>query len=228
MRTTLVTLILLLVFTTNVNAQFGMIDSSFGVDGKVTTQLYQVQAYAIAVQNSGKILVAGSRVDASQYKYDFFLGRFYTSGAIDSHFGNKGYTLTDVGGELDNAYDITIQNDGKILLAGTGSLDNQIKDFNFAIARYTSNGIPDSAFGENGKIARYTNRLGTPLGTASSIKSLDDGKILVGGISYIKVPDEYGDYDQYAGFVVPCHQSDPAGLYQPVPGLIEPGTQPAR
>lgn len=193
MRTTLFSLAFIFCFIANTFSQFGTIDSTFNEDGKSTTKLYYVEGNSIAIQNSGRILVAGNKKDTGPgYEQDFYLTRFYDNGLVDNHFGTNGITTTDMGGEVDNAFDMTIQKDGKILLAGHSSLDNQIKDFNFVLARYTLDGILDSSFANNGKILRDS----MPLGHATSVTTLNDNKILAGGVSYIHVyNDNSGDFD---------------------------------
>jgi hypothetical protein len=76
MRTTLVAFILLLIFNTNVSAQFGMVDNSFGVDGKVITNIdYITGGSCVAVQKNGRILAGTAYLDFYD-KYDFYLTRF--------------------------------------------------------------------------------------------------------------------------------------------------------
>ena len=73
----------------------------------------------------------------------------FAPGDLDNTFGNGGKVFTDFGnGNIDTAYDIAIQPDGKILVVGEtyrGTSD-------FAIARYNPDGTLDKSFGDNGKV----------------------------------------------------------------------------
>src|SRR5262249_39721673 len=87
----------------------GVLDSSFGTDGKVITDLGNggEVVYSLALQQDGKILAAGGSSG------NFALLRYNTNGILDSTFGNGGQQLTDLGG-TDCANSIAIQPDGKI------------------------------------------------------------------------------------------------------------------
>jgi uncharacterized delta-60 repeat protein len=161
----------------------GRLDESFGMRGKVVTHLGRpplgwsrglpAGAAAVAVQRSGKILVAGGA------GRDFVLARYTPVGRLDPNFGSSGKVVTDVGarrgqsfGELMGAKAIALQADGKIILAGAGPR-------HFALARYTSNGRLDASFGRRGVVIT---RVGREDG-AEAIAVQADGRIVVGGWS---------------------------------------------
>lgn len=52
--------------------------------------------------------------------------------------------ITDFGSREDHAWSVKIQGDGKIVVGGSTGAD-------FAIARYNSDGSPDSSFSKDGK-----------------------------------------------------------------------------
>ncbi|MEH2224731.1 DUF4347 domain-containing protein, partial [Nostoc sp.] len=144
----------------------GSLDTSFGTAGKVTTNLGSTDiAYSIALQDDGKILVAG--VSSS----NFAVLRYNSDGSLDNSFGNAGKVINNLGSS-DIAYSVALQDDGKILLAG-------VSNSNFAVLRYNSNGSLDTNFGTAGKV--ITNLGSTDI--ARSIALQDDGKILVAGVS---------------------------------------------
>ena len=118
MRTTLVTIILLLLFT-NINAQFGTIDSSFGVNGKITSSLYYAYATNVVVQKNGKIVAGGSYFDGfGDYYSHFYITRFRENGILDKSFGNQGSATPNIRQQFAAVNDLTLQTDGKILAAG--------------------------------------------------------------------------------------------------------------
>ena len=86
-----------------------------------------------------------------------------------------GKVTTSFGGYGDIARSITLQPDGKILVAGTGN--NQ-----FALARYNANGSLDTTFDSDGKV---TTSFDYSSSSAYSVVLQSDRKIIVGGTSGI-------------------------------------------
>ncbi|MBA3681453.1 MAG: hypothetical protein H0W73_09855 [Bacteroidetes bacterium] len=132
----------------------GVLDNTFGASGKVITQVSNLtgDAYAtcMAIQNDGKIVVAGY-VDNGANN-DIAVARFNSNGTIDNTFGmsSNGFVVQAVGGNHDQANCIIIQPDGKIIVAGfTQSSTNLISKDSFII-RYNSNGLVDNTFGSAG------------------------------------------------------------------------------
>jgi uncharacterized delta-60 repeat protein len=151
----------------------GSLDTTFDGDGKVTTAVGAGQdwAYTMALQSDGKILVAGSD------NGDFALVRYNSDGTLDSAFGSGGKVITSIGTCTDAVYSLTLQPDGKILAAGSAYSCSQ---YDFALARYNSDGTLDTTFDGDGKVI-------TPLGSsfdiAYAIALQTDGQILAGGYS---------------------------------------------
>jgi uncharacterized delta-60 repeat protein len=82
---------------------------------------------------------------------------------------------TDFLGNADSASSLVLQCDGKILAAGS-AYDNA---YDFALARYDTNGILDPTFGTAGKVT--TNVVGNDVATDMALQ--DNGKILIAGFS---------------------------------------------
>ena len=100
-------------------------------------------------------------------------------GALDPTFGNNGKITLDFFEESDEAKDVAIQTDGKILVAGTINLNFNIQ---FAIVRYNEDGTLDNTFSDDGKANVQFGTNGF-----SSLESLviqPDGKILVAGTTF--------------------------------------------
>ena len=114
----------------------GDLDTTFGTGGKVLTDFGSSSndiAQAVAVQEDGKIVVAGYS-DANG-GYEFAVSRYTRTGAPDMSFGSGGKVLTDVGGGgNDNATAIAVQKDGKIVVAGFSAVSG---GYDFALVRYT-------------------------------------------------------------------------------------------
>lgn len=176
-------LIALLVFwplQNQVQAAAGDLDLTFGAGGKVTTSFFDVgeEAHALAIQPDGKIVAAGYAF-TPVLQSDFALARYNADGALDSSFGVGGKVTTDFFGFFDQAFAVTIQPDGKIVAAGSASLD--IRHVGFGMARYNSDGSLDASFGSGGKV--ITQFFGEGDG-ASAIAVLPGGKLLAAGSAF--------------------------------------------
>ena len=155
----------------------GRLDLSFGDMGIVTTSPFTdthgVQigsgASAVVVQPDGKLVVAGGH-------FAFALARYDADGNLDPTFGIGGLSISSqYSGQSNGDFlrDITLQSDGKIV--ATGGADD------FIVARFHTDGRPDSSFGENGVA---TIDICTASGDyAYALVMQTDGKIVVAGDS---------------------------------------------
>ena len=90
----------------------GTLDTSFGTNGIATFHINgNDEARAIALQSDGKIVVAGWTAG------DHGLLRLNTDGSLDNTFGTGGIVVVSTSLSY-NVQDVTIQPDGKILVAG--------------------------------------------------------------------------------------------------------------
>jgi uncharacterized delta-60 repeat protein len=100
------------------------------------------------------------------------------AGDLDPSFGADGKITNVLFGTLgDVALAITVQPDGKIVVAG--KTDNGT-GFDFALARYNSNGSLDSSFGSGGKVTTDFFGQGN-VAVAEAVAIQHDGKIVVAG-----------------------------------------------
>lgn len=111
----------------------GIIDSTFGINGKVVTSLSNGRdiLMKILIQPDDKIIAVGY----SSGNTDFALVRYNSNGTLDNTFGNNGVVITDFLFNSDLAYTAILQSDLKILAAGTPRSGNT---WNFGLARYLS------------------------------------------------------------------------------------------
>ena len=165
----------------------GALDSTgFGTGGQVTVPVSNGGdvAYGLALQEDGKIVVAGRSNLASPDNSQFAVVRLTSGGSLDTDFGTDGQVTTPIiAGTNDGAWAVAIQSDGKILAAGTSGIGSGIS--NFALARWDTSGTPDSAFGTD-----TVSETGT---TTISFTNFNDGafavaiqsdsKIIVAGFS---------------------------------------------
>ncbi|CAM5301030.1 Calx-beta domain-containing protein [Thauera mechernichensis] len=152
----------------------GSLDSGFGEDGQVQTAFgYMAYGHSMALQADGKILLAGvaggARIDDD---VDFALVRYNSDGSPDLSFNGDGKVLTDLGaGSEDWGSSVTVQPDGKILVAGD-------TDRGPALVRYNADGSLDTAFSDDG-IATATS--GSSFLATYGVAIQPDGKILLTG-----------------------------------------------
>jgi uncharacterized delta-60 repeat protein len=134
----------------------GTFDPTFGNGGQVAELIPSI--LDIALQADGRILVAGTYSTGGQT--DFGLARYLADGSPDFSFGVNGVVSSDFFGLSDRANAIAIQSDGSIVIGGRAATGQNKTDF--AVARYTANGIPDQGFGIGGKVTTVIQANGDP------------------------------------------------------------------
>ena len=167
----------LLFTSSNVFAQtLGSLDTTFGLNGRVTTSFGDKGSYPSDVLplSSGKILLSASyNFFGSIDKCDMGVARLNYNGTIDTTFGVSGKTNTKIGTMSSYTNAIALQSNGKIVLIGS------TENTGYALVRHQTNGILDSTFGINGKVISDFNRT-----TATYISDMliqNDDKILSSG-----------------------------------------------
>ncbi len=158
----------------------GSLDNTFDTDGIVTAAIltYNNHANAVAIQNDGKIVVAGFTSNSVSADYDIALLRFNPNGSLDTAFDTDGKVTTSLGTSLDYGNSVAIQSDGKIVVGGMAwGIE---KDF--ALVRYNTNGSLDNTFDTDGIV---TTPIGNPDDEVTSIALQTDGKIVVVGYSSV-------------------------------------------
>jgi uncharacterized delta-60 repeat protein len=105
-------------------------------------------AYASTLQTDGKLVIAGFSENSGTNQ--ICVARYLTNGFLDSTFNGTGFVTTTIGTTDATAYGVTVDANGKIVVAGVAN--NQI-----CVARYLSNGLLDS----------YANDATAPFGSAT-------------------------------------------------------------
>jgi uncharacterized delta-60 repeat protein len=158
----------------------GTPDNSFGENGLETTNLLNGQAQSLAIQTDGKILVAGYLFNGTNN--DFLLVRYNMDGNLDTSFNGDGVQTTDFNSSDDIANSVSLQTNGKIVVAGYNyKCGDTCSNLDFAIVRYNTDGSLDNSFDSDGKQTTNFNSFDD---IAKSIVIQTDGKILIGGYSY--------------------------------------------
>ena len=164
----------------------GTLDTSFGYGGRQSIDLASDFDYgtAVAVQPDGKIVVSGNSFQAGSYA--FAAARLNADGSPDTSFDGDGWQRIDMGGWEgvidigimdEDAQDVVLQPDGKIVIAGSVIHEDTVSDF--TVARLNADGSLDTSFDGDGR-----QTVGTPsreVGRAVALQP--DGKIVVAGLA---------------------------------------------
>jgi uncharacterized delta-60 repeat protein len=158
----------------------GTFDNSFSDDGIQTTDFGGLdEVLCMAIQNDGKILVAGKSTFLLEYP-EVSIARYNTNGTSDASFNGDGLFTTNFEQGSVNANSISIKSDGEIILVG--EYDDTISNIDVLVLKLTNNGNLDSTFSEDGiqiiDIAGSTDR-------AFSCALQTNGKIIITGTSIV-------------------------------------------
>jgi uncharacterized delta-60 repeat protein len=153
---------------------YGRLDNTFSSDGKVTTDFagQDDDGRAVLVLSNGGIIVGGAAIEGGVSK--FALAKYSNSGVLDISFDKDGKVMTTVNDEPSSPYDMNLQSDDKIVLAGSTFSGK------FCTVRYSAYGVPDNSYGKAGINIQD---LGGGTGGLRGVVILSDRKALVCGFS---------------------------------------------
>ena len=176
----------------------GSLDSSFGINGIVNTSRYRSTERSFEVQDDGNIISAGYReYDLNNYG-DLEVTRYLSDGQLDLSFNGQGYINISIDSFGAKAYSVKIQQDEKIIVAGTVNKRIYISPgrFNgssdFVIIRFNKNGALDTSFGAKGIIINDVGAYQYDYPSSIALQSND--KILVSGSVNYMSGGEDGKY----------------------------------
>lgn len=141
----------------------GTLDTSFGGDGKVTTDVGGAtinDATGVALQADGRIVVAGYTAAAGGGA--FAVARYSADGNLDASFGSGGAVTADIAG---GAIDVALAPRQRIVAAGLTYEPGGLYDF--ALARFEASGAFDYDFGLAGRV--FTDLGGSDAPTAIAV-----------------------------------------------------------
>jgi uncharacterized delta-60 repeat protein len=147
----------------------GQLDPAFGTGGTVTVDFGGADTgRVIKLQPDGKIVIGGTTAN------DFDAARLNPNGSLDATFGAGGKATLDFGRTAAlNA--VVLEPDGMVVLAGTAGTTATGSDM--AVARLTADGLPDTSFGNGGRVTVDFGR--DDVGRAVTIDA--EGRIVVAG-----------------------------------------------
>ncbi len=156
----------------------GDLDPTFGGDGIVLTDIGNGTGtidvlHAIAVQPDGMIVAVGDSQN------NFAVARYVTDGDLDPTFGGDGTVVTPIGVSDDEAFGVAIQSDDKVVVVGR-SIQNNL-GYDFAVARYETDGDLDPTFGGGDGLVTTALHLGDDY--AIDVAVQPDGGIVAAGFT---------------------------------------------
>lgn len=141
----------------------GTLDNSFDLDGSVSPPC---GASSVALQNDGKIVVAGQYDNGNNY--DVRVLRYNSDGTLDNTFGTMGLITIDVFSfQDDTPSGIAVLSDGRIIVCGS------IGSGGGFLLKLNTDGSMDNSFNSSGTVLLSR--------VSSGMKIQSDGKIVIVG-----------------------------------------------
>ncbi len=170
----------------------GSLDSSFGANGKVTTDFEDDDETisAIALQPDGKIVAEGYGENLS---FDVLaMARYKPNGSLDRTFADGGKLR--IKSNNMNARSVAVDSAGRIVVIANGST------YNLCLIRLLSDGSRDTEFGDNGVAVNNV------VGESSRGGLLHNGDIIVsGGTRLVRI---LGKHEYVCRYIANVHFRD--------------------
>jgi uncharacterized delta-60 repeat protein len=160
----------------------GVLDTSFGGDGRVRTSFGSEAALAstVLIRPDSKIVEAGGAGDLK-----FAIAQYELGGTLDTSFGGDGRATAGFGGRecTGEETDAVLDALGRVVVAGsTGCRHGK-----FALARFMPDGTLDDSFGGDGKIVTAFGP--ECVSRAFGVAVQSDGKIVAAGARGFTCPN---------------------------------------
>lgn len=151
----------------------GSMDNNFGTNGVLILAGVEMEGFSIKIQPDNKIVVGGQTVGSQ-----IALVRLNPNGTLDTNFGFNGMVTTAINNNTNycGLASISILDNGSII--GVGGYQLNLLYSASVIVKYDSNGVLDSAFGNNGVVVTDVN----PQSDSFKTQAIQqDGKIIAAG-----------------------------------------------
>lgn len=159
----------------------GSFDTTFGINGMVIDTVstdYVDDLFGMDTTSDNSIVVSGYTTNPD-FSFDLIALKYDSTGVRDSSFGNNGLFRFD-NDIQDVGYDLQVQPDGKIVLAGTSG-GFFFTDRDFLLMRLNMDGSPDTSLGGTG----YTlTTILNDFDEANGMAIQSDGRILLAGKTF--------------------------------------------
>lgn len=153
----------------------GTIDTGFGTNGKLALPSFTSNKFYI--QNDGKLVMAGSRLNTLTNLTESYMERRLPDGTYDSTFGNNGMVfIPNTQGTVIKGFEYNYSNNSILCLHQSASSSDTF----FLSKTQISDGSAISNFANNGRTSNYF-FVGAPRLTLSQITVLPNSKIVAMG-----------------------------------------------
>lgn len=152
----------------------GSYDNQLATTGRRTIYISggQVEVWSLATQSDGRFIAAGSTGGLA----NAMLFRMNPNGSLDGSFAQNGvFSHQTAGNDVEYLSAVALQNDGKIVAAGTTGIGNT-RDV--IVFRFKTDGTLDSTFGGDGIVVVDA---GAATDFANALAIQPDGKIVIVG-----------------------------------------------
>lgn len=171
----------------------GRVDETFGREGRVVFSSggEDEGAHALAVQDDGKIVIAGATARDAESEQHFLVARLNPDGKLDQTFGGTGTVVNREFVGL--ARGVVVLPDGRIVAAGSAAVtvttenDERVTREQVALVCYMPNGSVDETFGTRGVL--FIDLGGSEDSAAGIVLSGD--RIFVAGTSRVGAKSEF-------------------------------------
>jgi uncharacterized delta-60 repeat protein len=156
----------------------GTLDTTFGTKGTVSTSVAtpEIEPLGAFEQSNGDIVVISTFDDGNTLATNIGLVRYTWAGKLDTTFGTKGITVPAFPNVNTAPVGFAVLPNGEFLVAAAATVDLSAGEF--AIARYTVNGVLDTTFGTKGMVLTDF-----PANDTASVLLLQaNGQFVVGGL----------------------------------------------
>jgi uncharacterized delta-60 repeat protein len=171
----------------------GQLDLTFGTGGKaLVTFPGGLDVGDLLLQRDGRLVVTGTSSNpANPDARSIALARFTAKGQLDSTFGSGGRVIAGYETDFYGVARAAVQSDGRILVVGTQSRTGPGAEWtsDMLVARFNTDGSLDRTFSPGGTEGdgRAVIDFAHNRDDGGAILLQPDGKILVGGDSWVKV-----------------------------------------
>ncbi|MBI1860714.1 MAG: hypothetical protein HYR96_07345 [Deltaproteobacteria bacterium] len=161
----------------------GILDSTFGTSGKVSLPIGSTQdeIRSIAITSTGKIVAAGFSKSGSRFKVAVV--RLSSTGSLDTDFNTTGKNTYFIGSGDDKALALTLQSDGKAVIAGSTVTNTSTLTSQMFVSRLSTDGTLDANYGSAGTFSISNSTQSGLKDVATGVSVLSSGGIIVSGTS---------------------------------------------
>ena len=159
------------------------LNASFGNNGVVKISLddFTEPVSVLKLNNDSLLLLANVTHNDTSIKTDFALIKLTPDGAVNLSFGQNGNVRYDFNGmDISNANSLLVLDDEKILVLGSGHVQNNTSFIPACLMKLFADGKIDSAFGTNGTLNLQFDGIEE---FPRVLKKAAGGKIIIGGFS---------------------------------------------